>query len=545
MLLRKKSLLIISVAIASLIGTLYSTSSTILLHSLKKAEEQETRQIVKGVLSVFNQTKEDFSSRFADWSAWDDTYRFVKDANKTYIQTNIVPETLANLKVNLALYIDSSGRLVYGTGFNLKTHQKTPIPQVLLKHLSPNDPLLQYPQLKRNLSGIIVLPEGPMLITSQPILTSQGKGPSRGTIIFGRYLDVNKIERLIEVNRLSLDVQGIYDKQSPELQIVRSSLKKQESIPVRRLSEKTIAGYSFIPDIYDKPALLLRVEVPREIYAQGQNGLHYLMGSLLVVGLVFGGVALLLLDRLVLFQQQGEELRKLNHLKDDFLSTISHELRTPLTNIKMATQMLEVSFMQEGTLAKFNHIHRYVKILQDECAREISLINDLLDLQRLEAGVQSTVLETIYLPTWIKQLIEPFKERVSNSQQILKLDIAPELPPVVSSRSILERILSELLNNACKYTPPGEQITVSAQVKSSKIQLRVSNSGIEIPMNEQSQIFNKFYRIPGTDQWKQGGTGLGLALVQKLTEHLGGYIWVESAFGQTCFTVEVPVNSLA
>lgn len=543
MVLRKQTLLALSLAIASLVGGLYAASSAIFLDSLKKAEEQETRQVVKGVQNVLDQTEADFSARFTDWSAWDDTYNFIIDANSRYLQANTVAETLANLKVNLVLYINTSGQIVYGTGFDLTTQQKTAIPSGLLTHLSQHDLLLKHSSSNSSVTGILLLPEGPMMITSQSIVNSRGQGPSRGTIIFGRYLDINNIERLIKVNRVSLVMHSVQAKKmSPEFQMLPASLVAPESTAIRRLSEKTIAGYSAVKDIYGNPALLLQVNVPREIYAQGQTSLRYLGISLLLVGLVFGGVALLLLDRVVLFQQEREELKKLNQLKDDFLSTISHELRTPLTNIKMAIQMLEVAINKQDNAAKSQQVQRYIKILQAECTKEITLVNDLLDLQRLEAGNQATDLETIYLDSWIQRLIEPFQERVSNCKQTLKLEVPAKLPPVVSSPAILERILAELLNNACKYTPPGEQIIVSADIKLGKMQLQVSNSGIEIPLSEQSQIFNKFYRIPGTDPWRQGGTGLGLALVQKLTEHLGGYIWVESISGQTCFTVELPVS---
>ncbi len=106
----------------------------------------------------------------------------------------------------------------------------------------------------------------------------------------------------------------------------------------------------------------------------------------------------------------------------------------------------------------------------------------------------------------------------------------------------MERTVAELLNNACKYTPPGECITVTARANKEKIQLLVSNSGVEIPSAELSHIFEKFYRVPSHDPWKQGGTGLGLALVQKLIEQLGGCIWAESGFGKTCFTIEFPLQ---
>ncbi|WP_277874829.1 ATP-binding protein [Leptolyngbya sp. FACHB-16] len=113
----------------------------------------------------------------------------------------------------------------------------------------------------------------------------------------------------------------------------------------------------------------------------------------------------------------------------------------------------------------------------------------------------------------------------------------------------MERILAELLCNACKFTPVGGEIIVEICSKTlstealNTLLFRVKNSGVEIPLNEYSRIFNRFYRIPKGDRWKHDGTGLGLTLVKKLTEHLGGVIQVKSEAGQTCFTVEIPVDS--
>lgn len=250
-------------------------------------------------------------------------------------------------------------------------------------------------------------------------------------------------------------------------------------------------------------------------------------------------------------ETQMAELERLNRLKDDFLSMVSHELRTPMTNIKMAVSMLELVLAQSGAFlpttaqpsSDCSSAARYLQILKDECGREIELINNLLDLQRLEAGVQPLASEIIHFHTWLPQLVEPFQERAQNRQQTLQVDIPADLPPLVSDSGSLGRILAELLNNACKYTPPGERITMISRADKGVMQLQVSNSGVEIPASELPRIFDKFYRVPSTDPWKQGGTGLGLALVQKLTQHLGGCISVRSEHGSTCFTVELPMHA--
>jgi signal transduction histidine kinase/CheY-like chemotaxis protein len=275
-------------------------------------------------------------------------------------------------------------------------------------------------------------------------------------------------------------------------------------------------------------------------------------------------------------QQQVTELERLNQLKDDFLNTISHELRTPISSIKMASQLLEIRLNGLGLLeTDGEQTGRYLQILQSECDREISLINNMLDLSRLDAQMEPIHPTAIKLQDWIPHLLEPFAAQVQRQQQQLMIEIAADLPPVVSDLASLGRVLTELFNNACKYTPAQETIKVTASIESRKISrfaerigrelkpnsivplapqnpppsecppqffmIRVSNSGVEIPPIEQPRIFDKFYRIPNADPWKQGGTGLGLALVKRLVAHIGGEIQVTSAQNWTTFTVMLPL----
>jgi signal transduction histidine kinase len=233
--------------------------------------------------------------------------------------------------------------------------------------------------------------------------------------------------------------------------------------------------------------------------------------------------------------QQIQELHKISLLKDDFLSTVSHELRAPMANMKMAIHMLEIAQSQEVR-------DQYLRILREECARETELINDLLDLQRLEAGAKELKLEMLTLSDWLPKLVEPFYSRAATRQQSLHLELAPDLPLLQSDPSSLRRLMTELINNACKYTPPDHKITIHITHHSSNIKFQISNSGIEIPPTELDKIFDKFYRVPSGDRWKQGGTGLGLALVKRLTEHLGGTIHVESQAELTTFTLRLPID---
>ncbi len=241
-------------------------------------------------------------------------------------------------------------------------------------------------------------------------------------------------------------------------------------------------------------------------------------------------------------QAQVKELEKLNRLKDEFLSTVSHELRTPMANMKMAIQMLDIATQRLKDTHQHpevqQRIEHYLMILRKECEREIQLINDLLDLQRLEANAELVDWEYITLQDWLPSQVPLFNDRIQSREQSLRLNIPPDLPPLRTDGSQLERIVAELLNNACKYTPPGGNIRIHAFVQDTNLYLEVCNSGVQIAPEEQPKIFEKFYRIVSNDPWKQGGTGLGLALVKGMMERLGGSISVKSNKKQTCFILQ-------
>jgi len=137
---------------------------------------------------------------------------------------------------------------------------------------------------------------------------------------------------------------------------------------------------------------------------------------------------------------------------------------------------------------------------------------------------------------FLAHLAEPFLERTRKQQQLI-LQLPETLPSLTSDRAYLKRILTELLQNACKYTPAEATITLSAHTTATALNICVSNSGTEIPTIEYDRIFDKFYRIPNNDPWKHEGTGLGLTLVRKLAERLGASTHVASSDNQTTFTL--------
>jgi len=236
-------------------------------------------------------------------------------------------------------------------------------------------------------------------------------------------------------------------------------------------------------------------------------------------------------------QTQIKELARLNIIKDDFLKTISHELRTPMSSIQLASETLEAMLEQEIGVNKSATFTKVLDIFRSACKRQNQLVDDLLTLCYIDVKKEMITIQWIDLPLWLPQIIEPFIERIENQQQQLLIEIAPDFPQFKSDISSLKRTLSELLNNACKYTPANQIITFSAQPIKQGVKISISNTGVEIPTAEQQRVFDKFYRIPHHDPWQFGGTGIGLALAKNLIELLGGRLELENEPDKTVFSI--------
>src|SRR5659263_208620 len=187
--LHKKTILIIGITLLCLIAILYTTSQYILIESFKQLEEQDTQKNIERARDALLDDINRLDSIAGDWAPWDDTYNFVQNGNDAYIESNVNPPTLANLHINYMLFYNISGDLVYSEGADIETKEKIDIPEFFQHDFSTNNVLLKHTELNSSIKGIIITPQGPMLIASQPVLTSGREGPIMGTLIVGSFLD--------------------------------------------------------------------------------------------------------------------------------------------------------------------------------------------------------------------------------------------------------------------------------------------------------------------------------------------------------------------
>ncbi|MBG1265147.1 sensor histidine kinase [Nostoc sp. WHI] len=240
-------------------------------------------------------------------------------------------------------------------------------------------------------------------------------------------------------------------------------------------------------------------------------------------------------------RQYVQQLRTLNELKDEFLSNMSDRLRYPLTNM-----LLSIRNLRLPGIAADRQV-RYLDILEQECTKEINLINDLLTLQKLDSPHEAPQLEIIDLNTRIHDITGFFEKKLAEKGLRISVDLPQESLKLQTELESFDRILQELLTNACKYSDSDTIIHLQASHRVDQqidqVIIKVTNTGRAISEEEATYIFDKFRR--GRGRWTPG-TGLGLALVKSLVEHLNGAIAVESLQisdseqSEICFTLTLP-----
>ncbi|MEK0183461.1 GAF domain-containing sensor histidine kinase, partial [Microcoleus anatoxicus] len=240
---------------------------------------------------------------------------------------------------------------------------------------------------------------------------------------------------------------------------------------------------------------------------------------------------------------QLEQIRKLRLIQDEFLSVVSHELRTPLTIMKLAIMMLKQADQPLQSRIK------YLDILEQQCSKETDLVSDLLALKQLDAQQDPMFIVPVSLKSLIQDLAEDFEQKWTSKGLTLAQDFSKPLPRLETDKDSLHRILLELLTNAGKYSAAGTEVTLEISQASGSIVMKLSNFGGGISAADLPHIFEKFRRGTGITQQAIPGTGLGLALVKCLVQHLNGTIEVSSSpseilendpLWRTSFTLNLP-----
>ncbi|MBX7165086.1 MAG: response regulator [Pirellulales bacterium] len=597
--LQTKILTVTGLGVAALFVLLFAVSGVILWYGLHQVEYRGMQDDARRVRDQVVETSNCLRAKAGEWGISDETYRFVLDGNLAFVIANCSDEQLRTLRVDYLAVLRNDGQVTFQGSVDRHTGESRIVPHDLASRNWKADRLLIRPDDKQPRAGVLMLDKGPLLVASHAVLPSTGNGEVRGTVVMGIWLDQLLIERIAEIERVGFRVVRV-DRRVPGSPLDQLCGRLDEvSEPLVRLADSHKARVDFLlRDLQGSPALIGELELPRPIAAQARSSLRALLICLGAASLVFGALLWQSLDGLVLsrlfrlsrelkevgaqrnsiqpievggndelselalaanemllgLERSERDLRaatdaacQANRAKRDFLANMSHEIRTPMTAILGFVDLLLDDpdvYLHEGRR------HEVGATIRRNGEYLLSLINDVLDLSKIEAG-QMIVERIACQPVTIARDVVSTMEVRSKERQIkLRLALEGPVPETIQADPTrLRQILINLVGNAIKFTPAGEVAVVltCADRESANPQLviHVRDTGIGMNREQIAKLFKPFTQADTSTTRRYGGTGLGLSISRSYARLMGGDISVTSWPGEgSTFTVTIPTGPL-
>jgi signal transduction histidine kinase len=590
--LETKASLLIAVVLLLIGGLHLYIHWGIVYPGFRDIEEQTAAQNLRRCRDALNRELYHLDLLASDWAYWDDTYRFAEDANPEYIEANLTDETFHNTGLCVLYIFNDKQETVYHRLYHIDPSLTGRVHEQMVSlraTLFSGD----------SVTGIINTPAAPMALASRAILTSSQDGPCRGRLVMARLIDEAMILQISKQTHVPFTLIPFEKAAEDKQPVIRTLSSSDEYFEIR--SRQHLNGYAALPDIFGHPAFLLEMKQLRQITQAGKNTVGYsliptlsILICMLFICLYFIQHHLIgpinefstqlrairrtrdfhervtlpkepeirklatefnrLMRRLSLYNSKRNEaeakLREAvrqadyaNHSKSAFLASMSHEIRTPMNAILGFSELLSEEALTEQQKG-------YIEVIHTNGQSLLELINDILDLSKIEAG--RLVLEQIACPL-IDQLqaVEILMRPTAQKRGLeFGISIAKGCPELLYADPLrLKQCLINLAGNAIKFTTEGHvfiNVYMDERSEGEFVCIAVEDTGIGIAHDRQEAIFEAFTQSDYSTSRCFGGTGLGLAITKKLVSMMQGQLLLQSEPGKgSIFTISLPVSRTA
>jgi PAS domain S-box-containing protein len=397
-----------------------SISQLVFINTYSDLERRYSYHVLKDELTQFNNTLSSMNQTAKDWAQWDEAYSFVSGNNPKFVKNNLPPNIFPRLRMNLILFVDNNGKIIYGKAYDLEKNQYIDLPQNM-GNFTRNSSLLQHNNLE-GVSGVLNQPEGDMMIIAKPVVTSHEQGPIAGTLIMGRYITQRELNTLINIPNATLTSYGYSNaNKPPDFNRILPSLSNENPWNLQILGPNSIAAYAIIKDIYGNPALILKSEMSRVLYNSYLKSVVDFIVSILLVGVFFTGLILYSLDKNILNRldktmgeikaigRKGDLKRRVTVSGNDELSDLASSINNTFFALQMSEQNLEASEKKYRSI--FENTGTAMIIAEEDMT--ISLVNrtfeNILNLKKEQIEGKMN---------WIDLLVPEEREKIRSIHNI-------------------------------------------------------------------------------------------------------------------------------
>ena len=535
--LQKVSVLTLAVTFIVFLVVTTLFFSTILLASYADLEERYIQKDLEEAVNKLHDELYTMSSIASDWGPWDDTVNFINGRDPDYLHSNLQPYGFDNLNLNIMAFANTSGDVIFSGSYDLNQRVMVPVPAFFSGHIDVADPLMNTSDPHHVTTGILMLPENPLLIVSQPIVYSNYTGPAQGVVMMGRYLSNEEIARLAALSQPSLSFTRITDpSRSPDIISPIWQGQEQGRTPtlVQAVDDNQIAGYALLRDIYGNDALILRISEHRDIYHQGMDTTLQVILIILVGGLFMGFGFFILLNRKVLRRiaslalqvraigQSGVSSDRVVMPGDDELSELGGEINKMMDTIEQYSHSIHQANIKLRLLTgltrhdiqnKLTSMQSFLYLAMDEPDEEnkkefISRASQAG--RKMESIIAFTrEYENFGIVSGGWQKVHPIIASALTEIPLGSVTVENSIPEdlAIYADPIIRKVFSTLMENSVRH---GEQVTrirFSCQEQDTRLQIICSDDGIGIPSDEKEQVF---------EQGFGKNTGLGLFLAREI-----------------------------
>ena len=516
-----------------------------------------------------------------EYSEWDHSYDYVRGLRSEFEEENLDTAYWKNIDINLMVFFDIDGQMLWGSMLNQSMDSEVLIDDELLQSFTNDHPLLNRPSELEGVSGLLQARSAPLLVASNPILTSSAEGPAVGTLVIGKFLNADRTHLL--GNRASVDLE-VYDRNVPAdaelFADVDARLGDNDQEAVWTNGDEYVVARERRNDVFGKPSFLLEVKTSKRITDIGRETINTASLFLLATSAFFLLAAWFLMRHLIVapvgsltqhmlrirntgnlnqplgsdrrdeigmlaseFDQLASKLGSaqseletardealaVSKAKSEFLARMSHEIRTPMNGVLGMIELLNNTPLADTQT-------RYAQTINDSADSLLEIINDVLDFSKIESGKMQLESVCFDLNSFLSDLLTSLKGLAYQKGLTVEL-ILPDGPglAVYGDPFRLRQVITNLIGNAIKFTDEGGisvyVTAVDVDATHKDIHFTVKDTGMGISTDKQKLIFDSFAQEDGSTTRRFGGTGLGLAISKQLVDMMNGKLQVESKPG--------------